>query len=344
MKSYKYIATMALAFLMMQANAQSNVTMSVSTNNVQDMQVYSKQKTGKFRVYTKYFFSQFWGFWNQSLIASNEFQNSTQDGCVLPKGAKVTHIYLKGFNNGGKTTTLHAKTYIENVENDYVLDKTHGYNSIQLPDAQYVYSAGNNGIVTTTFSQNSTESNPDYVENIPLYRPFIYDGKAVLISLDQWYDGAAMNFYFETTTAIDPQTITVFRSGKRAKSDAVVPAFTLDYYTNDLCGTVLAENGQPVAGERPTVKLYDMTTQKHLVCDGQTTLNNEQACEVNADGTFKFTNLDHAHTYQLTVGNATCGYTQKIITFDGEAEAGATLSENAIKNDIAVNVVMTTSK
>ena len=330
MKYYQHIATLALALLLFQANAQNSVTMNVLPTDKQDMQVYSKKKSGTFPVVTKHWFSQFWGFWNQSLVASSEFQNLEQDGCVLPVGAKVTHIYLKGFNRGGKTTTLNAKTYIESVADDYVLDAKKGYNSVQLPDAQHVYSAGANGIVTTTFSPTSTESNPDYVENIPLYRPFVYEGKDVLISMDQWYDGDPMKFSFETSTAIDSRTISVFRSGKKGTGDTVVPAFILDYYTNDLRGEVEGATGA-------MVKLYDIDAQQYVIADGATALNGDNACPVNADGKFSYTNLNYTHSYKLTV-TSEAGTVEKTLNFDGESTAAPTAG--AVKNDLNVKVVM----
>lgn len=327
MKNSKYIASLLCMILATQIYAQNtDATMSITTTTNQDMLQYSKKKTGAFKVSTKVWFSQFWGFWNQSLVASQEFKNTEQDGQNLPAGAKVTHIYLKGYNNGGKTTTLHAKTFIENVEDSYALNTRNGYNKVQLPTEDVAYS----GYVTTTFSKDATADNPDFVENIPLNRPFIYDGKAVLISLDQWYDGDPMNFYFETTKAIDSRTVSVFRSGKRANSDAVVPAFTLDYYTNDLRGEVEGATGA-------MVKLYDIDAQQYVIADGATALNGDNACPVNADGKFSYTNLNYTHSYKLTVSSE-AGTVEKTLNFDGESTA--TPTAGAVKNDLNVKVVM----
>ncbi len=347
MKFNKITATLFLTVATVQVQAQDGVSMEVGVNPNQETIQYAKAQTGTLDIYTEEA-KQFWAFQTQYLLTGNDFNNMAQDGAILPAGAKVVRVGVKGYNNGGPNaiTTLKTQAWMQSVENSYELNYKKGYKSYPNPtDPNLLYT---NGVVVNTFSPNSTSANPDLVSDLPFTKPYIYDGKAVLVTLFQWYDGdTPMNFSLQTT-GCEKSVGNVFRTGNHALSSKgkyylgfikvgagtspnIVPAFILDYYTNDITGTV-------TGGENVLVKLYDTTAQQYMLCDGQTAFGEEQFCNVNADGTFKFTNLDHSHIYTLTVGNATAGFAEKTLTFDGEGNS--TPSADAVKNDVIVNVTM----
>ncbi len=101
---------------------------------------------------------------------------------------------------------------------------------------------------------------------------------------------------------------------------AALPAFGVTYFTNDIKGTVtLKRDGikqttdydpdstyQP--NGLPIVRLLDRTTHTYIIPDGKTALNSSHAAEINADGTFSFSALNPAHTYQLSVASNNYGY------------------------------------
>ena len=63
--------------------------------------------------------------------------------------------------------------------------------------------------------------------------------------------------------------------------------------------------------------------------------------EVNEDGSFCFSNLDHTHVYTLSAASSTCGYQEKTINFDtGISQAKALDVDNAFKNDLVCDIRM----
>ena len=139
-----------------------------------------------------------------------------------------------------------------------------------------------------------------------------------------------------------------------------LPAFQLTYYTNDIRGTVLDSDGNPIVEDtnatnvntdlqpngRPLIRLYDKTSKEYIKPDGVETLNSQNAAEVNADGSFCYSNLDHTHEYTLFAESSTCGYQEKTINFDsGISVQSAPMlkaidAENAFKNDLVCDIRM----
>lgn len=139
-----------------------------------------------------------------------------------------------------------------------------------------------------------------------------------------------------------------------------LPAFQLTYYTNDIRGTILDSNDKPIVENinasnvdtelqpngRPLIRLYDKTSKEYIKPDGVETLNSQNAAEVNADGSFCYSNLDHTHEYTLFAESSTCGYQEKTINFDsGISVQSAPMlkainADNAFKNDLVCDIRM----
>lgn len=142
--------------------------------------------------------------------------------------------------------------------------------------------------------------------------------------------------------------------------DNTLPAFQLTYYTNDIRGTVLDPTGATIVENvnasnvdtdqqpygRPLIRLYDKTVKKYIKPDGVDVLNSVCGAEVNEDGSFCFSNLDHTHDYILSAASSTCGYQEKTINFDsGISTQSAPMlkainEENAFKNDLVCDIRM----
>lgn len=140
----------------------------------------------------------------------------------------------------------------------------------------------------------------------------------------------------------------------------ILPAFQLTYYTNDIRGTVLDPDGNAIQENTgatnvdhelqpnglPLISLYDETAQEYIKPDGVETLNSMNCAEVNADGSFSFSNLDHTHVYTLLAASSTCGYQEKTINFDTgfPVQSAPMLKEineaNAFKNDLVCDIRM----
>ncbi len=372
MKKANKIAALLLCSL--SCMAMNAITIDIRLKSDQDMLRYAKKETGALNIKTQMMGRQFWEFHTQYMVTGNDFKNQTQDGMILPVNAKVKNLSLRGYNNGGKTTTLVGTVWVQSVDDSNELEYTKGYNSYPLPAEKFKYTENN---VSTTFSATSTASNPDVVQNFPFINPYVYDGKGVLLTLDQWYDGDPMNFYF-LTSKCEKEVASVFRTGKGCASvnglyyygfrygdvdnpetyRHVVPAFILDYYTNDIRGKVLDNSGNPIVETEktteqpngyPLIRLYDVDAGKYIIPDGKTELNSKyESAEVNADGSFSFSNLDHRHTYKLAVGSNSCGFAQKTLTFLGEkteteptpAPARVAPNQNSIDYDLEVAITM----
>lgn len=145
----------------------------------------------------------------------------------------------------------------------------------------------------------------------------------------------------------------------------ILPAFQLTYYTNDIRGTVLDTEGGVIVEDidddnvdaqdqpngRPLIRLYDETDKKYIKPDGVETLNSMCGAEVNEDGSFSFSNLDHTHVYTLSAASSTCGYQEETINFDtGLATSQSTSmlkainADNAFKNDLVCDIRMKQDK
>lgn len=144
-----------------------------------------------------------------------------------------------------------------------------------------------------------------------------------------------------------------------------LPAFQLTYYTNDIRGKVLDTEGGVIVEDitkpnvdaqdqphgRPLIRLYDETDKKYINPDGVETLNSMCGAEVNEDGSFSFSNLDHTHVYTLSAASSTCGYQEETINFDtGLATSQSTSmlkainADNAFKNDLVCDIRMKQDK
>lgn len=137
-----------------------------------------------------------------------------------------------------------------------------------------------------------------------------------------------------------------------------LPGFQLTYYTNDIRGTVLDSDDNPIVEDvnasnvnaelqpngRPLISLYDETAEAYICPDGVNTLNSENAAEVNEDGSFSFSNLDHTHVYTLSASSSTCGSQEKTINFDTGLGVQPTSvlkdADNAFKNDLVCDIRM----
>ena len=142
-----------------------------------------------------------------------------------------------------------------------------------------------------------------------------------------------------------------------------LPAFQLTYYTNDIRGRVADADGNPIVEDLnadgmdatlqpnglPLISLYDVTAQCYIVPDDAETLNNQNSAEVNADGTFAFTNLDPTHNYRMMAASGTCGEQQVEFTFAGTQQPQGTprraeTTSDAEQNDLVCDIVMTKAK
>ena len=137
-----------------------------------------------------------------------------------------------------------------------------------------------------------------------------------------------------------------------------LPAFQLTYFTNDIRGRVADVDGNPIVEDitadgvdatlqpngLPLISLYDETAQCYVVPDGVEALNEQNSAEVNADGTFAFTNLDPEHSYRMMAASGTCGQQEVELTFDGIQQQGAPRKAEATaaqQNDLVCDIVMT---
>ena len=345
MKTIIFSALLASALACNAVHAQNTPTMQVNIVDNQDIKQYVKKTTGTLDIKTSNGIKNFWAFQSQYILTSNDFKNEAQDGVILPIGAKLTGMKVQGYNRGGAVTTLKTQAWAQSVEDSFELEYKQGYKNNPNPSDEFEYT---NGVIVNSFSPTSTKDNPDNIGDLSFKKPYIYDGKAILVTLFQWYDGEAPMKFGIMTTTCEKKVGNVIRTGNYSLSAQgayfkgfrnifaqknpayVVPAFTLDYYTNDLRGEVEGATGA-------MVKLYDIDAQQYVTADGATALNGDNACPVNADGKFSYTNLNYTHSYKLTVTSG-AGTVEKTLNFDGESTA--TPTAGAVKNDLNVKVVM----
>ena len=172
-----------------------------------------------------------------------------------------------------------------------------------------------------------------------------------------------------TTTTVSPTIVSsseyynVDDFGNREIPFAIehaLPAFGLNYFTNDIKGTVtLMHNGSQQSTDfapdttyqpngLPIVRLLDRTTHTYIIPDGKTALNSSHAAEVNADGSYSFSALNPAHTYQLSFASNNYGYYEvNPINFTEDETNAATVKTTSDTfdqnyagklNDVVVNV------
>ncbi len=146
--------------------------------------------------------------------------------------------------------------------------------------------------------------------------------------------------------------------------------YAFDYYTNDLTGSITDADGNAVVenlddltelGQRiqpngsPLIALYDVNDGTWIAPDGYT-LNSVNSTELTSeDGSFKFTALNHSHTYWLMAASSTAGTSwmkvnfaegedgqqQNMRTLDTSKEQPSQVSESeSVGNDLVATIKM----
>lgn len=278
--------------------------------------------------------------------------NAVKEGATtrtaLPALAKVIALALPGNYLGGNSNVLEEITFLKNVGNDvvappYINDRFSDMESILLnPDEGFVMY---NDLVTC----NLGATGDGILFTIPFNTPFIYNGEnlltAVFLSVKDGDRSNNVMFDFGKTTA-DAQVATVYHSYAEGANvttqfnfyagcnlpvsgtavEAVLnyldldenslPAFLLDFYTNDIRGNVTLND---IVAPGLTVNLVD--------ADGNTVATTT----TDDEGNFIFEALDHTSTYTIQVG-------------DYEIENNTVnFGDNAIDNDINVTVKLQTN-
>ena len=290
----------------------------------------------------------------ECLVSNNDLSkgdaNAVKEGFAtrtsLPNLAKVVGLALPGTYKGGNTNVLEVITFFKNVGAEVVnppyidqrftdmegilVDPTEGFEMFNSP---------------MTCTLGATDDGVLFA--VPFTAPFIYNGESLLTAVYlRVKDGDRTNnvmFDFGKTTA-DAQIATVYHSHAEganvttnfnfyagcnlpvagAAVQAVLdyldldehslPAFLLDFYTNDIRGNVTLDD---VVAPGLTVKLMD--NDRALLATTTT----------DAQGNFVFESLDHSHNYSIEVD----GYDIQNNTVN--------FGDDAINNDINVIVKLT---
>lgn len=292
----------------------------------------------------------------ECLVSNNDLSkgdaNAVKEGFAtrtsIPNLAKVVGLALPGTYKGGNTNVLEVITFFKNVGADvvnppYIDEHFSDMEGILLNPAEgfEMY----NSPMTCTLG--ATDDGVLFA--VPFTAPFIYNGESLLTAVYlSVKDGDRANnvmFDFGKTTA-DAQNATVYHSYAEganvttqfnfyagcnlsvsgAAVQAVLnyldldenslPAFLLDFYTNDIRGNVTLDD---VVASGLTVKLMD--NDRALLATTTT----------DAQGNFVFESLDHSHNYTIEVD----GYDIENNTVN--------FGDNAIDNDINVIVKLTAS-
>ncbi len=218
-------------------------------------------------------------------------------------------------------------------------------------------------------TQSSFESSTIYHSNSKYLYTSPYLPEPYLATVDfNFYNGAEQNLISQMSFVVNtgnaqPLVDMIFNYFNF--QNYTLPAFQLTYYTNDIRGTVLDTEGNVIVEDinapnvdaqdqpngHPLIRLYDETDKKYIKPDGVETLNSMCGAEVNEDGSFSFSNLDHTHVYTLSAASSTCGYQEKTINFDtgfATSQSASMLKEineaNAFKNDLVCDIRMKQDK
>ncbi len=164
---------------------------------------------------------------------------------------------------------------------------------------------------------------------------------------------SASGYYLNGTMASDQNAQFQYGSGDFNAGQA--PNLAFDYYTNDLTGSITDNDGNPVReklseltdlGKRlqpngaPLIALYDVNDKTWIAPDGYT-LNSYRSAELTSeDGSFKYSALDHSHTYWLMAASSNAGTSWLKIDFaqgqDGEKQDWSRLdTSNLQPNDVS---------
>lgn len=265
----------------------------------------------------------------------------------LPGNAKVVGLSLPGRYQGGNSNVLIETTYFNNLSEDVV---TPPYIDLTYYDFEDAINATGSGFVKLNEPVECELGNA-MLFSVPFSTPFIYNGQnlevAVFLNVKDFDRGNNVMFDFATTQA-ETEVATVYHSYAQGEHMATrfnfyagcnlevagpavqavldyldihynsLPAFQLDFYTNDIRGQVL-EDGAPSANKE--LQLYYTDDDGNKVLVGTVT--------TDANGYFEFLNLDHNWLYELEM----TGEELEGNVFD--------FGNNAIENDINVEINIT---
>ena len=292
----------------------------------------------------------------ECLVSNNDLNkgdaNAVKDGAStrtsIPNLAKVVGMALPGTYKGGNSNVLEEITFFKNVGADVVNPP---YIDERFIDMENILTNPTEGFVMYNNSLTCTLGATDdgILFTVPFTSPFIYNGESLLAAVYlSVKDGDRSNnvmFDFGKTTA-DAQNATIYHSYAEganvttqfnfyagcnlpvsgAAVQAVLdyldldenslPAFLLDFYTNDIRGNVTLDD---VAVSDLTVNL--MGDDRAIVATTTT----------DTEGNFVFESLDHTGNYTIEID----GYEIENNTVN--------FGDNAIDNDINVIVKLTTN-
>lgn len=291
----------------------------------------------------------------ECLASSNDLNkgdaSAVKDGAAtrtsLPALAKVVGLSLPGTYKGGNTNVLEEITFLKNVSADVVNPP---YINERLADMEGILVNPDEGFVKYNDPLTCTlgATGDGILFSIPFSSPFIYNGESLLTAIYlRVKDGDRANnvmFDFGKTTA-DAQVATVYHSYAEGANvttqfnfyagcnlpvsgtavqavldyldldENSLPAFQLDFYTNDIRGNVTLDDN--VASGL----IVNLLGEDGAIVATTTT---------DDEGNFIFESLDHTNAYTIQVE----GYEIEDNTVN--------FGDNAIENDINVIVKLTT--
>ena len=247
----------------------------------------------------------------------------------LPKFAVVNKLMVQG-RNLTPNQNMSIEAYVENTDEAALRNLDANIGETTLPDAEYKVAN------MTQMTMPAGEEN-GYIVNLPFdIKPFYYQGNGAYITLNMQTPDEVM-FELNLTEA-EVEVPVVYRNNfipfyagmsdenervpniyKQPFKDIVnlldiqentVPAYEFEYYTHDINGTVVNEDGSPYAGAEIVV----------------TANNEEYIATTGEDGTFVIEGLDYMQPCNITVTT-------------GNNSASAEMEFESAENDIVVNVV-----
>ena len=312
----------------------------------------------------------------------------------LPKYAEVAAILLQCKNNGTIANengyTLSVEGFIQDYEGDAIAETQATYTNMlnELKGNPSVFKS--KGAELCTFTKFGGDAFEDFLtSNFSKY--FTYTGDNNLLVNVNLTNAKNMEFIYGTFDAVTEKA-TIFRGlGSYYNGREILPieptivtpteyynvdlggqpvpfpielhslpAFGLKYFTNDIRGKILDQDGSPISDTSnpayqpngyPLVRLLDVTTGEYICPDGKT-LNDKNSFEVEADGSFEFKGLNPADKYQLSMSSNKYGYVEiNGVYFDqakSEADQAAPAPKRAPafdqattgkENDIEVNLL-----
>lgn len=277
---------------------------------------------------------------------ANKTKEGRQTRVAVPANAKVTALSLPGRYQGGNSNILVETTWLNNVGTDvtntpYIDLRYYDFEDVIL-DAANGFEKLNEPVECQLGAEDAS-----MLFSVPFTRPFIYDGDnlevAVYLNVKDYDRGNNVMFDFAKTPA-QAQNATVYHAyaegahltttfnfyagcdldvagpAVQAVLDYLdldensLPAFQLDFYTNDIRGIVMADDA-PAAGKQVVIYSIDDEGNKTMVATVTT----------DADGAFEVLNLDHTANYCIEVVDETLE--DNVLSFGGD---------DAIDNDLDV--------